>query len=84
VIIPELGRLGFVEGANLQVEYRVGVDELPRLAREMGDRSPDVIFAIASLATRAVQQASTTVPVVFFRGQDALQEGLAESLPRPG
>lgn len=84
VVIPELAKLGFVDGANLQVEYRAAVDELPRLAREMVDRSPDVIFAIASLATRAVQQASTTVPVVFFGGQDAIQEGLAESLSRPG
>ena len=84
VVIPELARLGFREGVNLEVEYRVGVDELPRLAREMVDWQPDVIFAIASLATRAVQQASSTVPVVFFGGQDAIQEGLADSLSRPG
>jgi putative ABC transport system substrate-binding protein len=84
VLIPELARLGFVEGANLAFDYRAGVDELPRVARDLAGGSPDAILAIASLATRAAQQASSKIPIVFFGGQDAIQEGFAESLSRPG
>jgi putative ABC transport system substrate-binding protein len=85
IVLPELARHGFVEGVNLSVIYRTGAaSELPRLAQELLDQSPDVVFAIATLAARAMHQSTRTVPIVLFGGEDAISEGLAGTLSRPG
>jgi putative ABC transport system substrate-binding protein len=85
LVLPELARHGFVEGTNLSVTYRSGTDpELPRLAEELLGYSPDAIFAIATPAARAMRQATSTVPIVLFGGEDAVSEGLAGTLSRPG
>jgi putative ABC transport system substrate-binding protein len=83
--LPELARHGFVEGANLSIVYRSGPEhELPDLARELLDLSPDAILAIAVSAARTIRQATSTVPIVLYGGEDAISEGLAGTLSRPG
>jgi putative tryptophan/tyrosine transport system substrate-binding protein len=85
IVLPELARHGFVAGANLSVLYRSGPAlELPHLARELLDHSPDVIFAVATLAARAMQRSTSAIPIVFFGGEDAISEGLAGTMSRPG
>jgi putative tryptophan/tyrosine transport system substrate-binding protein len=85
VALPELAKQGFVEGVNLSVAYRAGADlELPHLARELLDSSPDALFAVGTLAARAIRQNTSTVPTVLFGGEDAISEGLAGTLSRPG
>src|SRR4051812_49571299 len=62
-----LGDLGYVEGTNILVEYRYAdskVERFPALAKELVDVGFDLILATNSLAARAVQQATTTIPVV--------------------
>ena len=82
--LPELAQHGFVESRNLIVDPAIGdADALPRLARTLFSRNPDVVYAISQAAIRAAQQASADVPIAMF-GDDPVQYGFAESLARPG
>ncbi|MFL5079898.1 MAG: ABC transporter substrate-binding protein [Microvirga sp.] len=85
IVVPELAKHGFVEGVNLVVDLHAGPDdELPSLAREIVDRAPDAILTIASQPTRAARGRTSTIPIVLFGGEDAIAEGFAETLARPG
>jgi putative tryptophan/tyrosine transport system substrate-binding protein len=83
IILPELAKLGFVEGRNLVFDGRVGqLDAQTGLMRELLATQPDVIIAIGP-ALAAVGAATRTVPIVSF-GRDPIELGLAQSYPRPG
>jgi putative tryptophan/tyrosine transport system substrate-binding protein len=84
--IPELAKAGFVEGSTLVVDARVGsLAELPRLAVELMANHPNAVIAVGGAAIRAVQVASSTVPIVgAFIGEDPIKAGFATSLARPG
>src|SRR5262249_49453391 len=65
--LPELAKLGFVEGRNLEFIVRSGiVDALPDLARELLSTKPDVIIAIGGAAVRVARDATNSVPIVMF------------------
>ena len=83
VTLPELARLGFVEGRNLVFDARVGEpDALPGLMRELLAAQPDAVIAIGpALATAGAS--TRNVPVVAF-GSDPIALGLAVSYARPG
>jgi len=77
---------GFIEGQNVRVEYRSAEgyqSRLASLATELVQRHVNVIFCdnIAALAAKA---ATTSIPIVFAGGGDAVKEGLLASLNRPG
>jgi len=79
--------LGYVEGQNLVIAYRYaeGRDErLADLAAELVRLKLDVIVTVASGATRAVQHATRTIPIVMAGGSDPVGDGLVASLARPG
>jgi putative ABC transport system substrate-binding protein len=79
--------LGYDEGQNLVIEYRYAegnLERLPTLAAELVGLKMDVIVAIASAATRAVQHATRTIPIVMAGGSDPVGAGLVASLARPG
>jgi putative tryptophan/tyrosine transport system substrate-binding protein len=83
VILPELAKLGFVEGRNLVFDGRVGEpDALPGLMRELLAARPDAIISVGPVLT-AVGAATRTVPIVSF-GRDPVELGLARSYARPG
>ena len=85
VLLPELRRLGYVEGQNLVVERRAGVGDregYPDLAREIVALKPDVIFATSGRVAAAFR-AITTIPIVTITSEPVAL-GLATSLPRPG
>ena len=82
-----LRETGFVEGQNLAIEYRHAggqYERLPELATDLFRRQVAVIVAIgASTPALAATAATSTVPIVFATGSDAIQVGLVNSLRRP-
>ena len=83
--LPELARLGFVEGRNLTSTTHVGPPtRMPELAREAIATKPDVVIAVSTVAILAVKEASSTVPIVMsFIGEDPIEKGVANSFARP-
>ena len=83
--IEELRRLGFVEGQNLQVEYRTygpHFDLISQYAAELVKARVDVIVTAGEEAIRALQEATKTIPIVAIGG-DLLGSGFVKSLSRP-
>ena len=80
-----LRELGYVEGQNVIVEFRVGsVDELPRLAEELVRMKVDVILASGGPPPiLAAKKATTSVPIVFAFVSDPVELGLIRSLAHP-
>ena len=79
--------LGYVEGQNIRFEQRgteAGIDQLPAVAAELAGLQVDVIIAFATPAGRAAQHATSTIPIVVGSMGDPVQDGLVESLSRPG
>ena len=82
-----LRELGYVDGQNIAVEVRAAnskIERFPALASELVGLKVDVIVAGNSLAGRAAQQATTTIPIVVLNMGDPVADGLVASLARPG
>ena len=82
-----LQQLGWIEGRNLQIEYRwtaTGDDELRRYAEELVALAPDVILGTGSPPVVALRRATRTVPIVFVLVADPVGAGFVETLARPG
>jgi putative ABC transport system substrate-binding protein len=78
--------LGYVEGRDIVIEYRSSdpSDRLPGFAAELVALNADVIVAGGSLAVRALQQATRTIPIVMTGTSDPVGTGFVASLARPG
>jgi putative ABC transport system substrate-binding protein len=79
--------LGYVEGKNLTIEWRFAdgkLERLPDLATELVRLNVDVIVAAGSPAIRAVQKATTTIPIVMGTTSDPVGGGFVKSLAHPG
>src|SRR6266496_4746194 len=64
-----LRQLGYVEGRNLVIEYRSAdgrAERFPDLASELVGLNVDLILTRGTPATRAVQDATGTIPVVMM------------------
>jgi putative tryptophan/tyrosine transport system substrate-binding protein len=82
-----LREYGYIDGQNVLVEVRsadLKVERFPALASELVRLNVDLIVASNTLAARAVQQATTTIPVVVPVMGDPVGDGLVASLARPG
>ena len=82
-----LQKLGWRIGDNLRIDYRWGTsnDERARAAAaELLKMAPDVIFANSSVALRAAQQATRTMPIVFTTVIEPVTQGFVSSLAHPG
>lgn len=86
IIQPYLATRGFVEGRNLVVSVRIGVeDQLPDLARALVGDKPDVIVATSDWALQATRTATSTIPIVAApMGADPIRAHVAESWAHPG
>ena len=82
-----IAELGWVEGRNLQIDYRWG-GGLPANAQagaaELLALRPDLILANGTPPTAALQKATRSTPVVFVVVTDPVGAGFVESLARPG
>ena len=86
--LPELARLGFVEGRNLDVLLRHTDGDaapLPAMATELAAARCDVAIAVANPVAKLLRAADPRLPIVMgFAGNDPVADGLAQSLARPG
>jgi putative ABC transport system substrate-binding protein len=83
-----LKEIGFVEGQNVNIEYRSAendYDRLSSLVDELIRQHVALIFANSStLAALAAKAATTAIPIVFTVGVDPVKYDLVASLARPG
>jgi putative ABC transport system substrate-binding protein len=81
-----LQRAGWVEGRNIQTDYRWATDleHVSRATAEMVASSPDVIVANGTPFMVAVARATRTIPVVFALSNDPVGSGHIASMAHPG
>ena len=81
-----LDALGWIEGKNIQVEYRwarADVDSLRPDATSLVALDPEVIVSGGTQATIALREVTERIPIVFVHVADPVRGGLVQSLARP-
>jgi putative tryptophan/tyrosine transport system substrate-binding protein len=82
-----LRELGYAEGKNIVIDWRSAegkLDSLPAVAAELVRLKVDVIVTAGGISTRAVKEATTTIPIVMTNDPDPVADGFVASLARPG
>ena len=78
---------GYLEGQNIAFDYKYadGVPErLVEAAAELVRRPVDVIATYGTPPSRAVKEATATIPIVMIAIGDPVRAGLVASIARPG
>lgn len=81
-----LSETGWVDGRNVTIEYRWAAGDVQRTkeyAAEFARRKVDLIVTSA-YGVVAAKEATSTIPIVFAAYGDAVANGFAVSLSRPG
>jgi putative ABC transport system substrate-binding protein len=79
--------LGWIEGRNVAIDYRYGSSDLGLInqyANEIVGLAPDVIVGNSTPVLAALQQATSSIPIVFAVVNDPVGQGFISSLGRPG
>jgi len=82
-----LQKLGLQERKDFILEIRDAKGDLKvveKSARELEQEKVDLIYTLATSVTKAVKQATTDIPIVFYAGNDPVSLGLVESFAHPG
>jgi len=81
-----LAKLGWIEGRNLRIDLRFSSGDPNRMrayAAELVSLAPEVIVTTSAPATRAAQEQTQTIPIVFTAGNDPVTNGLLQNTARP-
>jgi len=85
---PELEKLGWTDGRNivfLELRTTEGKnDRLPAVAVELVAQGPDVILVQSAPATRALMQATKTIPIVMVGVGNPIEYGMVADYRKPG
>jgi len=78
--------LGYSEGHNLFIEYRIAESEdlLPDLAEELVRLNVQLIVVGNTAATQVAKKATSSIPIVMAASSDVDRLGIVASLARPG
>jgi ABC-type uncharacterized transport system substrate-binding protein len=82
-----LKEAGWIEGQNVVFERRFADghnDLLPKLAAELAQLRMDAILTDSTPSSRAMKNATPTIPIVMAASSDAVANGLVASFNRPG
>ena len=78
---------GYIEGQNLQIEYRSADghgDRFPALVADLISRGVDLIVTRGTPAAKAAKAATATTPIVMAAIGEPLGVGVVASLAQPG
>jgi putative ABC transport system substrate-binding protein len=81
-----LAKFGWIEGRNLRIDLRFGAgdpDRIRTVAAELVSLAPELIVTSSGATTRAVQQHTQTIPIIFSAGGDPVAAGLVRNIARP-
>jgi putative ABC transport system substrate-binding protein len=81
-----LAKLGWVEGRNLQIDRRFAGGDPNRIrffAQELVSLAPEVMVVTGGPGTRAAQNVTRTIPIVFVSVGDPVESGLVSNIARP-
>ncbi|AMN40366.1 ABC transporter substrate-binding protein [Rhodoplanes sp. Z2-YC6860] len=83
-----LAETGFTEGSNVTIEFRWADGHYDRLAALAAELVKNRVAAIAAVgggvSGLAAKTVTSTIPIVFSSGGDAVKIGLVQSLNKPG
>jgi putative ABC transport system substrate-binding protein len=85
-LLRRLAELGYVEGQNVQYEFRFAhheIERLPAMAAEIALGQPDVIYTWSSGGARAAAGATSTVPIVVAPAAEATMAALVPDFATP-
>lgn len=86
-IIEGLSEAGYVDGENLEIDYKNGQNDMTNMktiAQTFVADKCDVIVAIATPAAQAVLSETTEIPIIFAAVTDPVDAELVDSLENPG
>jgi putative ABC transport system substrate-binding protein len=82
-----LGDLGYIDGQNITIEFRLFAGDysrLPAMTADLVGLPVDIIVAEGTNVAKFVQDTTRTIPIVLPSGGDPVAAGVAESLAHPG
>ncbi|UPK25865.1 ABC transporter substrate-binding protein [Bradyrhizobium sp. 195] len=81
-----LSELGWADGRNVRIEYKWAAGDVQKTEEFAGDfvRQKVDVIVTSAYGVVAAKQATSTIPIVFAAYGDAVANGFAASLSRPG
>jgi putative ABC transport system substrate-binding protein len=82
-----LRELGYIEGKNIIVEWRsaeLKPERRSEIASELVRLKVDLIVSAGPTITRALREATTTIPIIMAQDTDPVGSGFVASLAKPG
>jgi putative ABC transport system substrate-binding protein len=86
-LVLKLRELGWLEGRNLDLDFRWAADrvgDLAAIVKEIASLKPDAIVGRSGAVALALQHGAGVIPIVFVNVVDPIDVGLGQSLARPG